>query len=330
MTTTPTARRWQPAAAIVVIAVVALVWWSRRPAEPVAPAATAPQPAASSAAPAPLSASQVERGIANAHEAVQRDPKDAAAWAMLAHSYEMVGQFEKAGEAYQKLLVLRPQDAQVHADYADALGVAQRGRLQGEPAALIGKALALDPANLKALVLGGKEAFERQKYGDAIALWERALRATQDPAVRRPIETSIAEARALASPGAPQSAGQSAAQAASGVAFIAGRVSVAETLKSQIGPDDSVFVFARAPEGSRMPVALLRKQGRDLPLDFALDDTLAMVPQSRLSQYPQVILGVRVSKRGDAIPASGDLEGELGPVKLGATGLKLEISRARP
>jgi cytochrome c-type biogenesis protein CcmH len=79
-----------------------------------------------------------------------------------------------------------------------------------------------------------------------------------------------------------------------------------------------------------MPVALLRKKGSDLPLDFALDDTLAMVPQSRLSQQAEVTIGVRVSKRGDAIPVAGDLEGEVTPVKLGVTGLRLEISRVHP
>lgn len=317
-----------PVILIAGLTAVAGWWFTRGPTSPLqglgstGPTATAP---ASSAAPSPLSASQVERGIANAQEAVQRDPKDAASWAMVAHSNEMLGRFDQAAEAYGKLLALRPQDAQVHADYADALGIVQRGSLQGEPARLIAKALVLDPANLKALVLGGKEAFERRQYGDAIALWERALRATDDPAVRVPVETGIAEARALSSPNSA-----AAPASAAGLAFVSGRVTVADSLRGRIGPDDAVFVYARPVEGSTMPVALLRKRGRDLPLDFALDDSLAMVPQSRLSQQARVIVAVRVSKRGDAIPASGDLEGQVGPVKLGATGLRLEIDRARP
>ena len=308
----------------VVLAVFAAVLFSQR-----RPAAPAPAPAGSapvSAAPAPLSASQVERGIGNAKAAVEADPKDAAAWAMLAHSYEMIGRFDEAAGAYRALLALRPQDAQAHADFADALGVANKGSLQGEPAKLIGRALELDPANVKALVLGGKAAFERQRYSEAIALWERALQAGPEGAMRQPLQTSIAEARALM---APASAG-GAASAATGAAFVAGRITVSAAMKDRVGPDDTVFVFARPASGSRMPVALLRKRGRDLPLDFALDDTLAMVPTARLSQQAQVIVGVRVSRRGDAIPAAGDLEAELGPVKPGATGLKLEIDHARP
>jgi cytochrome c-type biogenesis protein CcmH len=332
----PLLRRGLPAAAAALVAALLLALWMRRPAEPdTRPAANADsaasaaarvgQPAASAAATPALSASQVERGIAAAREAVERDPKDAAAWAMLAHAHEMMGRFDLAGPAYEKLLALRPQDAQVHADYADALGVDRKGSLQGEPARLIEKALKLDPRNLKALVLAGKEAFERQRYGDAIAFWERALQTTTDVAIQRPIQTSMAEARSFIQPGSAASA-----SSAGGLAFVAGRVEVADALKSRIGPEDTVFIFARPADGSRMPVALLRKKGRDLPLDFALDDTLAMVPQARLSQHAQVMVGVRVSKRGDAIPAAGDLEGQVGLVPLGSTGLKLAIDHARP
>ncbi len=328
--------------AVLVLAVAALgtsLWHRSRRAEapvaagpaPVAPAASAglpttAAPAASAAVPAPLSASQVERGIARAREAVEKDPKDAAGWAMLAHSHEMAGRFDEAAKAYRQLLALRPQDAQVHADFADALGVAQRGSLQGEPARLIVKALQFDPGNLKALVLAGKEAFERKRYAEAVALWERALKTTPDGALRQPIETGIAEARSFLA----AAAGQAAASAPAGLAFVAGRVSASAALKSKIGPDDTVFIYARPVEGSRMPVAFLRRKGSELPLDFALDDTLAMVPQAKISQQAQVVVGVRVSRRGDAIPAAGDLEGELGPVKLGSTGLSLVIDRVRP
>lgn len=314
------AARWRWLATAGVIAVV-LVWFARGRFEP----ARVPEVAtAVDAVPAPLSASQVERGIASVRQRLTHNPDDASNWAMLAHSYEMLGDFGPAVEAYRSLLALRPDDAQVHADFADALGVVQHGSLQGEPARLIAQALQINPTNFKALVLGGKEAFERKRYADAVGYWERALRSVPDPALRGPIETSIEEASALASPGGGSAASAPAA------AFVSGRVSVAAPLKDRIAPDDTVFVFARPVADSRMPIALLRKHGRDLPLDFALDDSLAMVPQSRLSQYPQVMLGVHVSRRGDVIPATGDLEGELGPVKLGARGLNLEIDHVHP
>lgn len=315
-------RAWLlPLVAVAAIALAATLWLGTRRTPTAAPPAAA-SAAASSAAPAPLSASQVQRGLERAREDTKRTPQDASAWAMLAHTAEMAGRFDEATPAYRELLKLRPQDAQAHADFADALGVAQQGRLEGEPARLIARALELEPTNLKALVLAGKEAFERRRYAEAIAFWERASKAAPDERLRGPIATSIAEARALMAPG-------QAASASAGQPFVAGRVTVAAALKDRIGPDDTVFIFARPAEGSRMPVALLKKRGRDLPLDFALDDTLAMTPEARLSRHARVIVGVRVSKRGDAIPAPGDLEGELAPVALGSTGLVLEIARER-
>ena len=310
---------WLALLAAAAVTLAAWVWFVVR-ARPEPEPAPAPPPAVA-AAPAPLSASQVQRGIERARADVEKVPKDAGAWAMLAHTSEMAGRFDEAGAAYQKLLALRPQDAQAHADYADALGVANKGSLRGEPAQLIARALELEPTNLKALVLAGKEAFERGRYAEAVNFWQRALKATQDPALRGPVQTSIAEAQALMSP---------ATAASSAQPFVAGRVTVAAALKDKVGPDDTVFIYARPTDGSRMPVALLRKRGRDLPLDFALDDGLAMTREARLSQHAQVMLGVRVSRRGDAIPAAGDLEGELGPVKLGSAGLVLELSRVRP
>ncbi len=322
---------WVVLLTLAAVALAAWLWFGWRapagiapvtPVPPVPQVATAP---ASSAAPAPLSASQVQRGIERARDELQRNPKDAAAWAMLAHTHEMAGQFKEAAEAYRRLLALRPQDAQAHADFADALGVASQGSLQGEPAKLITRALELEPANFKALVLAGKEAFERRQYAAAVGFWERALKATGDAALQRPVATSIAEARALM---APTTAGPAASATAQ--PFVAGRVTLASALKGQVGPEDTVFVFARPADGSRMPVALLKKRGRDLPLDFALDDTLAMTREARISQHAQLRIGARVSKRGDAIPAAGDIEAELGPVPLGSTGLALELSHVRP
>ncbi len=95
-------------------------------------------------------------------------------------------------------------------------------------------------------------------------------------------------------------------------------------------PDDTVFVFARPADGSRMPLALLRVKVRDLPLAFTLDDSTAMLPNRKLSDHAEVIVGARVSKSGNATPQSGDLEATLSPVKLGASGVKLVIDRRLP
>jgi cytochrome c-type biogenesis protein CcmH len=113
---------------------------------------------------------------------------------------------------------------------------------------------------------------------------------------------------------------------------VGGRVELAGALAAQVGPQDTVFVFARHadPQAGRMPLAILRAQARDLPMDFALDDSMAMGPGMGLSSASRVVVVARISRSGQAIPQSGDLEGESAPVDVGARGVRVEISRAVP
>jgi cytochrome c-type biogenesis protein CcmH len=111
---------------------------------------------------------------------------------------------------------------------------------------------------------------------------------------------------------------------------VAGTVTLSPALAAQAAPDDTVFVFARAAQGPRMPLAVLRRQVRDLPLKFTLDDSLAMSPAARLSMAPQVVVGARISKSGQALPQPGDLLGESAAVALGRSDLKIEIAQVVP
>src|SRR5688572_21700590 len=133
------------------------------------------------------------------------------------------------------------------------------------------------------------------------------------------IEASLAEARSRASstPEGPK-------------ARIAGTVSLAPSIAAGARPEDTVFVFARPADGSRMPIALVRARVRDLPLAFTLDDSTAMLPDRKLSQHADVVLGARVSRSGNATPQPGDLEAELQKVKTGAHGIALVINRKAP
>ena len=278
-----------------------------------------------------LSDEQLQRMVEQATAQIKKNPEDVAAWAMVAHSYDMLGKFAESSKAYAKLARLVPNDAQVLADYADALAVANGRTLQGEPAALVKKALSKDGKNLKALVLAGTAALETKDYVEAVNYWERARDVSTDAAFKQQLERSIADARAVSrgeaagERDATMSAATRASAAVTG-AVISGRVSLADELAATASPDATVFIFARPAKGSRMPVALLRKHVRDLPIDFTLDDSMAMVPDAKLSQAPTVVIGARISKRGDVAPQSGDMQGWSAPVSPGTTGIKLEIS----
>lgn len=302
---------------------------------PPAPAAAGSAPGAETAARA-LSPDRVQRMIDEVTLRVQKDPKDSSAWALLAHSYDMLGKFDESSKAYAKLVELMPGNAQVLADYADALAVSKGRSFKGEPEQLLKRALAADPKNLKALLLAGTDAFDRQAYGDAIGFWERARAVSTDAAVTRQIDSGLAEARVLGSragASAPATATASRKPATAVVAAgreVTGRVSLSAALQAKASPDDTVFIFARSTLGSRMPVALLRKKVRDLPLDFRLDDSMAMVPEIKLSALSAVVVGARVSKRGDATPHTGDLQGLSSPVAVGSRGVQIQITEELP
>ncbi len=295
----------------------------------------APQGAASASSGAlkPLSDEQLERMVSQAELQAKQDPKNASAWALLAHSYEMMGKFSESARAYATLVQLLPKDAQVLADYADVLAVSNGRSFKGEPFALLQKALALDAKNVKALLLAGNAYVEAQDGTQALRHLERARAAATDPALLREIDASMAQAQALvggavaapaSAPAAPVKAATEGLAGAS--AQVAGKVWLADGLRAKAPPQATLFLYARPVEGSRMPVALMRKKVSDLPFDFSLDDSMAMTPTASLSKQSRVVVVARISLRGNVTPAAGDLEGVSAPVALGTKNLKLEIS----
>jgi cytochrome c-type biogenesis protein CcmH len=272
---------------------------------------------------------QLEAMVAKLAAHVAKNPDDVKGWALLARSYYVMARYPEAVRAYEQAVALVPRDADLLADYADALGMTQEQRLQGRPLELVQRALEIDPDHWKALALAGTAAFDRKDYGQAIAYWERMRRVVPaDSQIGRSIEASIAEARELAG-ARPAAAAPKTAAPVPG-AKVAGRVSLAPALAAKAAPSDTVFIFARAASGPPMPLAVLRKQVKDLPLEFALDDSMAMAPNLKLSGFAEVIVGARVSRSGNATPQSGDLQGVSRPVKVGAAGVAVVIDTAVP
>jgi cytochrome c-type biogenesis protein CcmH len=310
-------RPWILVALALIGAALVATLWHRLSGPTSTGAATVSLPAAAPAH--PLKSEQLERSIAEMSERVKSHPEDASAWAMLAHSYDMLGRFSDAVPVYERLVALRPNDAQVLVDAADSLAQARSRKLAGEPMKLIERALALDANNPKALSLAGTEAFDRRDFDAAIRYWERVRSQVKEPGLLQEVDTNLAAARSARE------------RATTGQAdVVAGVVSLADKLKSRVAPGDSVFVFARPAEGSRMPVALMRRRAEELPFEFRLDDSMAMVSQARLSLQSKVIVGARISKRGDATPGAGDLQGFSAPVAIGTQGLRLEIAEVVP
>ena len=305
-------------------------------------ARAAAAPAASAApdgASAQITTAQIEGMVALLDARVKERPEDAEGWAMLGRANALLDRHALAAPAFKQAMTLRPDDANLVADYADALAMASGRSLEGEPSRLIDRALKLDPQNLKALSLAGTVAFSRQDYAGAIGHWEKMAQLAGNGEGALQIQSGIAEARRRMAVAAAPVAGQVAATASSGAkatatatasasapgASLRGTVTLAPTLAAQARPDDTLFVFARSADGPRMPLAILRKRVKDLPLDFVLDDSSAMSPAARLSSAQRVVVGARVSRSGDAMPQPGDLQGWSAAVAPGASGLMIEI-----
>jgi len=268
-------------------------------------------------------------------------PDDVDGWYMLARSYETLGRYNDAVAAYQQVLRRVPGQPAVLADLADALLSARQGRPDEDSIAAVAQALEAEPDQPKALALAGMMALRRGDAAEALTHWERlqALLPPDSEAARQ-IQTNISQARAMASapgaPGSPPATSPSAAPAATATtaatttattpaapARISGQARIAEALRGQVRPADTVFILARPVDGPRMPVAILRMRVAALPRAFVLDDSTAMSPDATLSKAGTVRVEIRVSASGNAAAQAGDLSGVLNDVATRAEGLEL-------
>ncbi len=261
---------------------------------------------------------------------LEQNPQDGEGWMMLGRSYYFLKRYADAAKAYATAAQLGgDQDPGLLADYADTVAMANGRSMKGQPYELVKKALGIEPFHEKSLWLAGTAAYQEQDYPAALDYWQR-LQQVFPPGSQNfeQMQQNIAEIHQLMTEKGmkipPSSATAQASvppkkAAAGGVAKITGNVKLIPTLAANAAPTDTVFVFARAAQGPRMPLAIVRKQVKDLPFAFTLDDSMAMNPAMKLSNFQQVVVGARISKSGNAMPQSGDLQGQSGVIALGSS-----------
>ncbi|MFO1316577.1 MAG: c-type cytochrome biogenesis protein CcmI [Burkholderiales bacterium] len=279
---------------------------------------------------------------------LQANPDDGEGWAMLGRSYRVLGRFEAAAMAYGEAAKRLPPNAAVYTEWAEAVAQSQGKSLGGLPTELLDKALAADPDYQKALALAGSAALERNDRATAAKLWTK-LRASLPPDNPNIAEVDAAlkeigvtpppsSAAAVKAPAAPAAvvaapspkAAPAAPPAAPGAASIEGRVEIDPKLAGKIAPGDTVFVLARDPDGSRMPLAALKLTGADLPKAFSMSDAMAMSDATTISKAKRIVVEARVSKSGNAMLQPGDLTGTSAPVAPGARDVRVTIDRVVP
>jgi cytochrome c-type biogenesis protein CcmH len=253
-----------------------------------------------------------------------------------------LGRYDEGAKAYEHLASIAPRDAQVLADYADALGMAQGRKLEGKPYALVKSALEIDPTHRKSLALAGTAAMETKDFPASIGYWQRLAAAlppgSEDEAQVRAIMEEVRmrassagqQLPAVAASPAPSPPPKVASAPKNAGTSVTGSVSIAPEVAAKVSQSDTLYVFARAEDGGRIPLAVLRASARQLPMAFLLDDSMSMSPQAKLSQASSVRIEARISRSGNAIPQSGDLVGRSDPVKPGARDVKIVVNQIVP
>ena len=307
-------------------------------------AAPGGQPVATAGEEPPMSDKQILAMVESLKQKMQQNPNDPSGWILLARSQNALGRFVEASAAFERAVALAPNDAQLLADFADASVMTQQGRFEGKPHALIMQALKLEPTNMKALALAGTAELRMGNRAASLAYWEKLKTLLQkDSADYREVESIIAEVKTAKldtpRPTAPPPAAAVAtaptipADKANAGARVTGKVAIAPEITSKLAAGDTLFVFARAKEGPRMPLAVMRiaaPAASGFPLPFELNDAMAMAPGMNLSKFPEVVIEARISKSGNAQLQPGDLAGMTPVIKTGATGVLVTIGKVAP
>ena len=269
-------------------------------------------------------------------ERLRSEPDDLQGWAMLARTYNILRRPDEAARAYENVFRLGgDNDPDILANYVDSSTTVNGGEFTDQGGELLLRALELDPDHLKALWLTGHWKNQSGLYAEAIRYWQKAaqqLPAGSENATVIAQQISSAQSQLGASGTAiATTAGDPAVDKSGSKVALTIHVTLDPALNAAVAPEDTVFIFARATQGSRMPLAIVRKQVKDLPVSVTLDDSLAMTPQMVLSKFEHVTIGARVSKSGGAMPQSGDLQGIVTPVDTQMTEtLQLTISSKVP
>ncbi len=260
---------------------------------------------------------------------LEEEPDNVEGWVMLGRSYAALDRYQEAANAYAQARRVAGDDPQLLVDSADIMVMANGGRFTSEAAQLLETALQVQPDNAKGLWLMGHYKYQSEDFQSAVDYWRRA--AAQLPADSedtRAITQQIeqAESRLVAAGGSLAPAAETLTVPAADAAAKGVEVSVRldPKLSAQAAAQDTVFIFARAAQGPRMPLAIVRKRVAELPVTVTLDDSLAMSPAMVLSNFDEVTIGARVSKSGNAMPQSGDLQGSVTPVQVEA-GASVEV-----
>jgi cytochrome c-type biogenesis protein CcmH len=258
----------------------------------------------------------MDQAVAGLVAKLKANPDNADGWALLGRAYQSMGKFAESRDALKHAYELMPENHDLTVEYAQAMALTNDGRrIDGESRRLVEGVLKADPDHQRGLWLIGISDYQAGDYNAAITAWNRLLPALPpDSDIAQSVRAQIADAQKLggtvAAASVPAATAPTEAAGADGVDSpkLTVNVSLDAKLKDRLASGATLFVFARAENGPPMPLAIHRGPATELPLTVVLDDSMGMLPSMKLSMFPKVIIGARISGSGNALAQSGDLQ----------------------
>jgi cytochrome c-type biogenesis protein CcmH len=258
------------------------------------------------AAGTPKTAADINAMVEKLAQKMAQNPQDPQGWIMLARSYKVLKRYPDAVSALRKARALLGDEPQTLLQLADVIAMQNGGSLLGEPTELVAKALALDANNDMGLWLYGLANAEEGKFGEAIDNWKKLqTHYKTNDADYTEVQKLIDQAKEALGEKVESAKDETTPSSSSGKSLHLA-VALDDKFKSAVSAEDYVFIYAQPAQGGKMPLAVVKKQVKDLPIDITLDDSMAMMPNMTISSVANVQVSARVSKSGNASPQSGE------------------------
>jgi len=249
-------------------------------------------------------------------------------WTMLGRAHKHLGRYELAAKAFAVALEKDTNNTQLMIESAEMMALNNNRMFTPEARELVLKAYALEPDNANVLWFAGVAEYQHGNYQQAIdhlmillplARGEDEVMKSVISIVAKSREQLIAEGVEMpelaemldVEPVVEVDSSLTASKATASITSLNVTVDISDEVREKFAAGDSVFVYAKAKQGPRMPLAVQRMTLAALPTTVVLDDSMAMVEGMNLSSFDQLVLSARVTKSGSAIAQSGDFIGQI-------------------
>ena len=253
----------------------------------------------------PLSKNELQAFALALRTKLSQSGDDEVAWMLLGRVAIMLNEFDMAKQSFDKALSMNPDNMQALVSYSQVLLLEGSDENMTRAAGMLSKVLQAQPNNLDAISLLALIAFERKDWIQAKAAFEVLLASMDESDTRY----------AMISERISEIDGQIAQQSELNshekhvVQGIQVTVKIDEQLEDKQPSNGILFVFAKASEGSPMPLAVVKLTDYSFPITVELSDANAMMAGLNLSSANEIVISARISNDDSVMPSTGELEG---------------------